>query len=365
MAPLRFLILAVGVCFPLLIPLGINLWSREAYQFFPFAWGVGTLLWLSRMRSAGAVAGEPVNSYWALAPGMSAMVVSLLLWSPWIGGLGFILLLAGYSVARLGWISRFRILPPLLLLLLTLPLPLKGDEWLLIKLKQLAVLLSSRYLDLYGIIHLKSGSLIELPTTTLLVEEACSGINSFLSLLAAALFIVVMERRTWWHSLLVVLFSVIMVVAANVLRICTGAVFKVRYDIDLLNGAAHQWTGLIVFLLTVLAIWSFDRLMAGDLCVHYLWQLRRYWGNRVPCGSRSSILGARNTQGFLPGSHHDPAPIECCARPVCGGRIGQRRPSMADPYHLCSWKPTGRECSQNGPPAASDSVGMEPIDYGA
>lgn len=262
-APARFVALLLWGTLPLIAALGVNLWAREPYQFFPFVWLVGFFLWWQRVRAVGSVP-EVRNPAAMICWGgaLLLLITALILWSPWLGGLSFVGFLAGWSFRQQGRLAWKYSLPVLLLFLATLPPPLRLDETLLLRLKEIAVTLSSRFLDLRDVVHARSGSILELPGESLMVEEACSGINSFLSVMVAALFIVIFERRSWWHSIIVLGFTGGLVIAANVFRIVAATILKVERGIDLLKGSAHEWTGLAVFILAVLAVWSFDRLVA-------------------------------------------------------------------------------------------------------
>src|SRR5204862_2406378 len=109
-------------------------------------------------------------------------------WSPWLGSLAAMIGLVGV-IWLLGGQKLLRCMSPALLLVLTIiPPPLALDTRFAEQLRVLAVNWSSHLLDLLGVTHSQSGNIIELPGQKLLVEEACSRINSVLVTMAGCLF---------------------------------------------------------------------------------------------------------------------------------------------------------------------------------
>jgi len=152
-------------------------------------------------------------------------------------------------------------LPAMLLLLVIIPPPLNADTRLVQHLRVMAVAWSSRLLDLLNVTHSLSGNVIELPRQNLLVDEACSGINSVLIMLACALFYGLWRRRSGIHILLCLLSSLAFVLLGNMVRITVGAWLKFRFGLDILSGRPHELTGLLLFLAYLVLILSMDQLL--------------------------------------------------------------------------------------------------------
>jgi len=204
---------------PLVADLGQRLWGNEPYRFFPLAWVCGMGVWASRYARTPAsgkdhVMGVGVFTIVALLLGG----FSLLRWSPWSGGLAVLAMMGAASWARNGRGALRLLFPPLALIAISFPLPLGTDQALMLELKKVAVSVSSSLLDLLGIVHMRSGTVIELPTSQLLVEDACSGIQSFMAVVAFATLMFVLERRPWWHWVLLSIFAAVVVIAANVVQ---------------------------------------------------------------------------------------------------------------------------------------------------
>src|SRR5436853_413288 len=80
--------------------------------------------------------------------------------------------------------------PAWFFLWLLIPPPLNLDQRLVTRLQTFTARQSSRLLDQLGVLHVMQGNVVVIPHKHLLVEEACSGINSLFSMLACTLFFV-------------------------------------------------------------------------------------------------------------------------------------------------------------------------------
>jgi exosortase len=239
-----------------------NLWQREHYQFFPLA--VAAAIYLAR-RDLAEVKETAAQPWWGLAAALVALggyAMAAWLWSPWLGYLSFL----GAVVALLlavGGLPLARAAVPALIMMATLIRPpMNLDTELALKLRYLAVGLSTYLLDFVRVPHFVNGVVIEIPWDRLLVEEACSGINSTFFVFAFAVFQTLRMKRRWSHGVLLVLLGFSFVILGNVVRITAGAFFRYRYGIDLLTGWSHEVFGLVLFVMYVVLLLSADALLA-------------------------------------------------------------------------------------------------------
>jgi exosortase len=248
---------------PLLWAFFLNLWARPHYQFFPLALAGAAFLAWSRIKEAPRPhePGAPLPGRLLWGASFGLLVGATLLWSPWLGSLAA---LAGL-VAGIWTVGGRRLLralvPALLLILAIIPPPLELDNWLADSLRGLAVNWSSHLLDIFGVTHYRSGNVIELPGKTLLVEEACSGINSLLITMSGCLFYMLWRRASVINTLLALLGSVSFVVLGNLVRITFGAWLKFHHNIDILSGWPHQAIGLLLFAGYMVLIFSLERFL--------------------------------------------------------------------------------------------------------
>ena len=257
------LILAAAGLAPLLGIFLTGLWNRPTYQFFPLAlFAAGMLAWRAVNQMSQPVVAGPL--WLTRLLGLIAGIVFLaanILWSPWLCYISFILGLLALLL-NLGGQPLLRVLVPACLMLLAiLPLPGNLDHNLTLWLRSLAVSNSSALLDLLQVNHLQDGNTLLLPGKPLLVEEACSGINSFFLCNAFCLFWVLWQRRSLAWLLLAWPAVSLFVILGNVIRITVGAAAFYYWQVNLLSGWQHETFGLILVLAYTGLILSLDQFM--------------------------------------------------------------------------------------------------------
>jgi exosortase len=267
----RLTLALIGFGFaPLVLVFFANLWGRPHYQFFPMALaGVGHLAW-SRLAEAERPFERGHSLVTALFGSLSAglLLVGTALWSPWLGFFALLFATATGAWWTGGWHLLRTLLPAFFLTLTIIPPPLGLDNRLILELRGIAVRSSSHLLDILGVVHLLSGNIIELPRQKLLVEEACSGINSVLLSLSACTFYLLWRRRSVWRFLVCLPLVISWVVLGNIIRITLGAWLKANYNIDTLSGWPHEIVGLILVATYMALILSLDQLL--DFLTHPL-----------------------------------------------------------------------------------------------
>jgi exosortase len=153
-------------------------------------------------------------------------------------------------------------LPVWAALWLVIPPPLGWDVFLIQRLQHSTSRTASLMLDTWGVRHLMEGNVLVLPNHRLLVEEACSGINSTVVLLAAAVLFAVAARRPAVWSLLLIISSIVWSAAANMVRVVAVAVAQSAYNLDWSSGWQHELLGFGTFLFALWMLFSTDRLLA-------------------------------------------------------------------------------------------------------
>ena len=167
--------------------------------------------------------------------------------------LSFLLALTGVILYIGGkqWVKT--LLFPLLLLLFMIPIPQILYARLTLNLQMIASALGERLIDLMGIPVVRQGNLLTLPSQTLDVAEACSGIRSLLSLAFLSLvYSYFADRRVWMRWALLIA-TVPIAIAANGIRVgLTGLMSQI--DTKLAQGAYHETEGYIVFVVALVAL---------------------------------------------------------------------------------------------------------------
>jgi len=159
---------------------------------------------------------------------------------------GTILFLRGFATCR-------ALIYPLLLLLLMIPLPSFVIQRVTFPLQIAASQMAERGLDLIGFSVLREGNILRLPTTTLDVVEACSGLRSLLALtFLGQAYVCLLDGRRWMRPVMALL-VIPVAVFANAVRIVASAV-AASYRPEWIEGIFHESTGWIVFVIAFLCI---------------------------------------------------------------------------------------------------------------
>jgi len=123
-------------------------------------------------------------------------------------------------------------------------------------LKSYATMISADVLALLGVVATPQGNVLVVDQHRLEVADACSGIRSLMAIIATAFLFAYLFRTGALRGTLLVMTAIPVTILVNVLRIVIVAVALVRVDIDLTAGLSHQTLGLIVFCVSVAALWG-------------------------------------------------------------------------------------------------------------
>jgi exosortase len=173
----------------------------------------------------------------------------------------FVLLLLGLVIYFLGWAYLRALAFPLTFLLLMIPLPTLILSQVTLPLQFLASNLASSLLAAMGVPVLREGNIIQLPTMSLEVVEACSGIRSLVSLVTLAIIYgYLLESRTAPRVFLA-LTAVPIAIAANSLRVTGTGLLGLYWGPDKAEGFFHTFSGWIIFLLALAMLFALHRIL--------------------------------------------------------------------------------------------------------
>jgi len=250
---------------PLLALFFFDLWQQPEYQFFPYA--IAAAVFFARTRSREVPlpleSGHPALTVALVAASLAALALGLAIWSPWLGAVAA--LVAGVSWAwwRGGWPMLRALVPTFAMLAVIIPPPLGLEVQFGIFLRSVATTLSSRALHLLEVRHTVEGHVIALPGQRLLVEEACSGINSLMFIAAFGLFFLFWQRRQIWAFFVILPAALMLVVAGNIVRISLGAWLRYHDSLDILTGWKHEWLSIILVVTYIVSVVILERILPG------------------------------------------------------------------------------------------------------
>jgi exosortase len=175
--------------------------------------------------------------------------------------LSFLIALVG-TILYLGGTRWVKILAfPLALLLFMIPIPAILYAALTLRLQTLASQLGEIMIGWMGIPVLRAGNTLQLPSQTLDIAEACSGIRSLLSLgFLSLVYAYFTDKRPWMRWALLIA-TIPIAIGANGIRVAvTGLLSEI--NTELARGAYHEAEGYIVFVVALVALIITHRLLS-------------------------------------------------------------------------------------------------------
>ncbi|HEV2349333.1 MAG TPA: exosortase A [Terriglobia bacterium] len=257
----------------ILFELVINWWTDPNFSHgFLIPFFSGLVVWQKR-KQLGTL--HPKPSWFGLGVIACSLVILCL------GVLGaefflarssFVFLLAGLLIFYLGW-GYFRVLLfPWAFLFFMIPIPVIVFNQVAFPLQFLAAHMAGSLLTFIGVPVLRDGNIIQLPTMTLEVAQACSGIRSLMSLGAlAVIFGYLVETRNLTRIILA-LASIPIAVAANGLRIMGTGLLGNYWDPDKAQGFFHEFQGWVIFVSSLAMLFALQAVMR--------WTLNRWDGKK-------------------------------------------------------------------------------------
>ena len=209
----------------------------------------------------------PMRASWSglpiLALALCVLIVGQMGAELFLSRLSLLIAMAGLTVLFLGWNFFRATFFPWAFLVLMIPIPAIIFSQITFPLQLLASRVAAETLPLFGVPILREGNVIHLPSMALEVAEACSGIRSLMSLVTlAVIYGYLMERRIWLRSLLAVA-SVPIAVLANSVRIIGTGLLVQYWDPDKAEGYFHASWGWIIFVISLLLLYAFHRLITA------------------------------------------------------------------------------------------------------
>ncbi len=150
---------------------------------------------------------------------------------------------------------------PLLVLLLAIPIPAILFSQITFPLQLLASKLASDLLPLFGVPILREGNIIQLPSMSLEVAEACSGIRSLMSLFTFSVFFGYFMEKSVVRRTVLALASIPIAIAANAVRIFGTGMCVQYWNPDKAQGFFHEFSGWVMFLVSLACLLIVHRVM--------------------------------------------------------------------------------------------------------
>jgi exosortase len=147
-------------------------------------------------------------------------------------------------------------------LLFAVPPPSIWIDQLTSPLKQFVSTAATALLQPFGIPVVHEGVVIYVAQYQLLVEDACSGLNSIIGLLAISLFYIYLMRGTSWrYAVLLAVLAVPVAIIANIFRIIILILLTYFAGDSVAQGFLHFAAGIFIFTTALVLIFLLDGLI--------------------------------------------------------------------------------------------------------
>ena len=114
-----------------------------------------------------------------------------------------------------------------------------------------------------GIPIMQQGVTMTVGPYQLLVEDACSGMNSLIGLTAISLFYIYLLRNaSWRYSLLLVCMVIPIAIVANIVRIVILVLLTYFFGNAVAQGFLHETAGMVLFATSLLLVFLLDNIFS-------------------------------------------------------------------------------------------------------
>ncbi len=248
-----FLVLIVSfivLYYPVIIKLMQDWNTDDNYShgyFIPFI--AAYMIW-QRKDELAAASGK--GSWWGLpilGLGLAQFVVAWAGSEYFLQGTSIVVVLWGAVLFLWGSRVAKMVLIPTAYLVFMVPLPAILWNKIAFPMKLFASKLAADAIHLMGYTVLREGNILILPSTTLEVADACSGLRSLTSLLALSAALAYLAPMGRWKKWTIFLSAAPIAVVCNIIRLIGTAVLAHHYGAGVAEGFLHTFSGWLVFIL--------------------------------------------------------------------------------------------------------------------
>lgn len=242
---------------PVLVDL-VGAWSGGGYYTYGYLVPLFSafLVWDERRTLAGPPAWR-LEGLVVVAAGFGLLLVGGSIQSLSLRGLSLVIAVAGLALFALGP-ARFRRLSfATAFLVFMTPLPHGVIPAVSLPLQRLAAASTGTVLALIGVPVTRDGLLLELPTVTLQVTEACNGLRFLLAMTVLGVAFAWATRARLGERAVIVAAALLVAIGANVVRVIGTALLADLYGPEAAMGFFHLAYGKVVYLAALVPFVAF------------------------------------------------------------------------------------------------------------
>jgi exosortase D (VPLPA-CTERM-specific) len=236
------------------------------------------VLWQNRKSLSSLVPAPSWSGLAVLVCALLMLMLGVLGAELFFSRFSLLVLLAGLIVLFSGWPLFRAVLFPWAFLILMIPIPQIVLQQVTFPLQILASKLSAGLLPFAGVPVLREGNVIVLPSLSLEVAEACSGIRSLLSLVTLAIIYGYLLESRKWVRVVLACSALPIAVAANSFRIFGTGLLVQYWDPDKAKGFFHLFSGWLIFVVSLIMLFALHGVIS------------RLWKDRSETTSASSSI---------------------------------------------------------------------------
>ncbi len=224
------------------------------------------VLWTRRAALTGTPADSTAAAAWwsaaLLVGGLMLYGVGQLAADVFLARVSLVVVLAGAVSFASGAATMRVAAAPFLFLLLAIPLPALVVNAVTLPMQLTASRIAEQTLTAAGVAVFRDGNVLQLPSGSLEVAEACSGLRSAVSLAAIAILLA-WTQPTWPRRIALVLASAPIAIVMNGFRITATALASEAWGPEAATGTWHELTGWVTFVACVAVLLALQRAIAA------------------------------------------------------------------------------------------------------
>ncbi len=255
----------VALYAPVLVRLADGYWGRPEGAYAPLILAVAVLLVLRSPPRLGPV---DRGAAWAgsilFVFGLGALLIGRLLGNMTLEAASAVPVLAGLLAALGGWRALLSQAYPLGMVVVAVPLPGSLVVALTFPLKMAVSRVAAGVLEVMGLPIAREGIVLDVGNYRLLVADACSGLQSLVSLTATALIYLALtgaRHPARAMGLIVAVFPIAFM--ANVVRVLVLALLTITAGERVAQGFLHGFAGMLMFIVAFAGLMLVDRQIAA------------------------------------------------------------------------------------------------------
>ncbi len=209
------------------------------------------VIWRERKKLAGLAVKPRWSGIVIIAGALLVLIAGVLGAEQFLSRTSLLLLVAGMVIYFLGEDYFREVFFPWAMLFLMIPIPAIIYNQIALPLQFLASRLATALLGLLGVPVLREGNVIHLPSMSLEVAEACSGIRSLMSLVTLAVIYGYFFEPSRMRRVVLAIAAIPIAVVANGIRVMGTGLLGQYWSPDKAEGFFHLFSGWLIFLVSI------------------------------------------------------------------------------------------------------------------